>query len=141
MKVLRLLEHLEEARSVAALSNDGKVVVLVRNLEHELTSDDAWSVAPVIGFEIDEDDLDLQIDLTGSNSSLSLGEFETKLRALLPDGAGFEIFVKGEFRDIPSHDGWQTRRDVPVVGSVINEDERLFGMMMWYEGCDTELED
>jgi hypothetical protein len=131
-----LLEHLAEARE--KLSGDALVAAIFRNpaIPGELA--DALTHWPVASAEREDGSRQLNLvpDYEGSEGGLSIDVLVDRLGLMLPECAGYEVFVREPGKEV-SEELW-VWQDVPVIAWGVNAAEEAVGFLGWYEGCDEE---
>lgn len=128
------LEDMEEALSDGAIQESSIVIALHRNAEVLLGADGTWDARPVFAIEQDEDDIDL-ITFGSTSDPMTVADVRAWSKQN-PECGGCELFVPESWEQ----DGdWSYRRDMPAIGPVMNEQLSQFGVMVWYDGCDSEL--
>lgn len=129
-------DELDAALAGAAIDDDSVIIALCRNTSVPLESADAWAPKAVVALERDEDDVDLIVE-DESDNAMTVRDLQAWFGDNTDCGA-CHLFVPEPWQAVDGE--WNARRDVPVVGPVLNSAMSAFGVMVWYEGIEDELE-
>jgi len=139
MRLSGLRELIVEAYGAGAVDGSTPLLVLVRNPEAPIDSDDAWSRSPVVDMRVDPDggDLDLITEASAIESRLTLIGISVTLAELPSECDEYPVFVRGE------HGGDGSAQDEfidsPVVGSALDSEQRNLGVIVEFDGYDETL--
>jgi hypothetical protein len=129
------LTDLDEALSQDEIDESSTVVALYRVPELSVDSEDGWDARPVVALERDEEDIDL-LTYGASGTALTVADLRDWY-SRNSDCGQCELFVP----DLPVKSAKDSsyRRDVPAIAMVLNKRLSQFGVIVWYEDCDSEL--
>jgi hypothetical protein len=140
LKLNALIECLSESLESKAVSHSSPVVALVRNTDAGVDSQEAWKVFPVIDVQKEDDQINLIMTSSKDHPSLTVAELSSLLNGLLPDCGEHNLFAAGDYEPVEGCEDWECRRDTPVIAAVRNSEMQMYGIMLWYEGCEMELD-
>lgn len=140
MKLNELIEFLSESLESKAVSHSSPVVALVRNQDAEIDSQEAWKKLHVIDVHREDDEINLIMTSSKNHPCLTLAELSSLLNGLLPDCSEHSLFACGDYEPVEGCEDWKCRQDTPVIAAAHNSEMQKFGIMLWYKGCETELD-
>ena len=139
MRLRVLRELIDEAYGSGAADSNTGLLVLVRNPEAPIDSEDAWSESLVVDIHVDSDggDLDLITHSSESESRMTLTELSIRLSELPAECDDLSVFVRGEHHE--GSDGRGYLIDSPVVASALNALQRTLAVIVEFDDYDEVL--
>ncbi len=135
MQMASWLADLDEVLSEGTVDESSTLITLHRVPGTPIESDGAWDARPVVAIERDQEDIDL-ITYNTALTPMTVAD----LRAWFsehPDCGDCELFVPEPWEQ--ADEDLSLRHDVPAVAMVVNARMSHFGVLVWYEGCESEL--
>lgn len=139
MRLRGLRELINEAYGSGTADSNGHLIVLVRNPDVPIDSEDAWSESLVVDIHVDLDggDIDLLTTSDEPESGMTLTELSIRLSDLPAECDELAVFVRGEHPEGEGGAGHSI--DGPVVASALNAELRTLAVIVEFDDYDEAL--
>ncbi|MGV8083589.1 MAG: hypothetical protein AB2L09_08170 [Coriobacteriia bacterium] len=138
MRLESLIDYISEALENGDAHPDTPVLVIRRDMDFELDSEEAWQEAPIQDVQVDGDDVDIIEGDLGS-ASLDVGELLARLSAIEAGADERFVYARGKTVDL----GAETfvRIDSPVLAFTSRPADGVVGLIVKFEGWEEVFEE